>query len=103
MAAPAEPRLLRSIGRWDLVAVVLNGVIGAGIFGLPSKVFALVGPYSLISFVACALAVFVIVLGFAEVAGRFRDTGGPDFFPPPPSRPPARFPPGAVARGPRAC
>jgi amino acid transporter len=76
----AEPRLLRSIGRWDLVAVVLNGVIGAGIFGLPSKVFALVGPYSLISFVACAFAVFVIVLCFAEVAGRFRDTGGPYLF-----------------------
>jgi len=80
MAAPSEFGLLRSIGRWDLVAVVLNGVIGAGIFGLPSKVFALVGPYSLISFFACALAVFVIVLCFAEVAGRFTGTGGPYLF-----------------------
>ena len=59
---------------------MLNGVIGAGIFGLPSKVFALVGPYSLISFFACALAVFVIVLCFAEVAGRFTGTGGPYLF-----------------------
>jgi len=25
----------------DLVAVTINGVIGAGIFGLPAKVFAL--------------------------------------------------------------
>src|SRR5258708_20812241 len=80
MSAPVESGLLRSIGRWDLVAVVLNGVIGAGIFGLPSKIFALVGQYSLSSFAACALAVFVIVLCFAEVAGRFRDTGGPYLF-----------------------
>src|SRR5450756_660822 len=29
--------LVRSLRRWDLVGVVLNGVIGAGIFGLPSK------------------------------------------------------------------
>src|SRR5665647_3227733 len=33
--------LVRSLRRWDLVGVVLNGVIGAGIFGLPSNVFAI--------------------------------------------------------------
>jgi APA family basic amino acid/polyamine antiporter len=44
------PSLLRSLRRWDLVAVVLNGVIGAGIFGLPSKVFNLSGTYSLLAF-----------------------------------------------------
>src|SRR5262245_60329504 len=82
MAAPPppQPSLLRSIGRWDLAAVVINGVIGAGIFGLPSKVFALVGPYSLFSFFACAICVLIIVACFAEVAGRFRDTGGPYLF-----------------------
>ena len=44
MAQPIEERLVRGIGRWDLVAVAINGIIGAGIFGLPSKVFALIGP-----------------------------------------------------------
>src|SRR4030088_1883873 len=69
--------LLRGIRKWDLVAVAINAVIGAGIFGLPSKVFALIGSYSLIAFVACALVVTLIVLCFAEVGSRFDETGGP--------------------------
>jgi amino acid transporter len=69
--------LIRGIRRWDLVAVAINGIIGAGIFGLPSKVFALTGPYSLLAFVVCALVVALIVLCFAEVSSRFSETGGP--------------------------
>ncbi len=69
--------LIRGIRRWDLVAVAINGIIGAGIFGLPSKVYALIGPYSLMAFVACALVVTLIVLCFAEVGSRFSGTGGP--------------------------
>jgi amino acid transporter len=72
--------LLRSLRRWDVVGVVLNGVIGAGIFGLASRVFALSGPYSLVAFGACAVCVSLIVLAFAEVAGRFSATGGPYLF-----------------------
>src|SRR6266478_1961630 len=74
---PSEAGLLRGIRKWDLVAVTINGVIGAGIFGLPAKVFALIGSYSLIAFVACALVVTLIVLCFAEVGSRFDETGGP--------------------------
>src|SRR5213082_1158133 len=69
--------LVRGIRRWDLVAVTINGIIGAGIFGLPSKVYALIGSYSLIAFVACALVVLLIILCFAEVGSRFDETGGP--------------------------
>src|SRR6266700_8244884 len=69
--------LVRGIGRWDLVAVAINGIIGAGIFGLPSKVFSLIGSYSLLAFVACALVVTLIILCFAEVGSRFDETGGP--------------------------
>jgi APA family basic amino acid/polyamine antiporter len=69
--------LVRGIRKWDLVAVTINGVIGAGIFGLPAKAFALIGSYSLIAFVACALVVLLIVLCFAEVSSRFDETGGP--------------------------
>jgi amino acid transporter len=79
--APAShPGLDRSLRRRDLVAVVINGVIGAGIFGLPSKMFALAGDFSLLSFVVCLLCVSFIVLSFAEVASRFSETGGPYFF-----------------------
>ena len=69
--------LVRGIRRWDLVAIAINGIIGAGIFGLPSKVYALIGPYSVIAFIACALVVALIILCFAEVGSRFDDTGGP--------------------------
>src|SRR5256712_6846867 len=69
--------LVRGIRRWDLVAITINGIIGAGIFGLPSRVFSLIGPYSLIAFVACALVVTLIILCFAEVGSRFNETGGP--------------------------
>ena len=76
--APGPPRgLAREIRRWDIVAVVINAIIGAGIFGLPSKVHALIGPYSLFAFAACAVVVTLIILCFAEVASRFRETGGP--------------------------
>ena len=69
--------LVRGIRRWDLAAIAINGIIGAGIFGLPSKVFSLIGNYSIIAFVACALLVALIILCFAEVGSRFDDTGGP--------------------------
>lgn len=69
--------LVRGIRRWDLVAIAINGIIGAGIFGLPSKVHGLVGPYSLLAFVVCAAVVTLIILCFAEVGSRFAETGGP--------------------------
>jgi amino acid transporter len=69
--------LVRGIRRWDLVAITINGIIGAGIFGLPAKVYALIGTYSLFAFVACAIVVVLIILCFAEVSSRFEDTGGP--------------------------
>lgn len=69
--------LVRGIRRWDLVAITINGIIGAGIFGLPAKVFSLIGSYSLFAFAACALVVTLIILCFAEVSSRFDKTGGP--------------------------
>jgi amino acid transporter len=68
---------VRGIRRWDLLALMVNSTIGAGIFGLPSRVYALVGPWSLPAFVACAALVAIVILCFAEVASRFDRTGGP--------------------------
>jgi APA family basic amino acid/polyamine antiporter len=69
--------LVRGIRRWDLVLLVLNAIIGAGIFGLPSRVFAQVGSYSLFAYLVCAVLVVLIILCFAEVSSRFQVTGGP--------------------------
>ncbi|MFN8138638.1 MAG: APC family permease [Fimbriimonadales bacterium] len=77
MAEAGTERLDRGIRRWDLVALVLNAVIGAGIFGLPAKAFALVGSYSVFAYVGCALLVILVVLCFAELSSRVSATGGP--------------------------
>src|SRR6266850_4250023 len=77
MSTTPREGLVRGIRRWDLVAITINGIIGAGIFGLPAKVYNLIGSYSLIAFIACALVVTLIILCFAEVGSRFDETGGP--------------------------
>ena len=77
MQNKSDADLVRGIRRWDLVAIAINGIIGAGIFGLPSKVYSLIGTYSIIAFFACAFVVALIILCFAEVSSRFDETGGP--------------------------
>ena len=57
--------------------MIINSIIGAGIFGLPSKIFGLTGVYSIAAFFVCAAIVFVFILCFAEVGSRFNTTGGP--------------------------
>lgn len=75
--AATKPELVRAMSRFDLTALALNGIIGAGIFGLPSTAARLLGVSSLLAFLACAFIVYVFVLCFAEVASRFSDSGGP--------------------------
>ncbi len=72
----SEEKLVRGISRWDLTAIAINTIIGAGIFGLPAKVTALIGSWSLVAFVVCTLIIGLIVLCFAEVSSRFQTTGG---------------------------
>lgn len=69
--------LKRGIQKWDLIFLIINSVIGAGIFALPAKVFALSGVYSIFAFLLCALVMMVLILVFAEVSSRFEQTGGP--------------------------
>jgi amino acid transporter len=73
----AEAPLIRGLRKWDLVALVINSVVGAGIFGLPSQVYALARTYSLAAYAVAAVAIGLIVVCFAEVGSRFGATGGP--------------------------
>ncbi len=72
-----DGRLLRELGRWDLLALVINGIVGAGIFGLPAKVQSLLGVDGLWAILVCAAIIGLVILCFAEVASRFEETGGP--------------------------
>ena len=77
MLKPTPSGLIRGIYRWDLLGLAINGIVGAGIFGLPSQVYRYTGRYSVVAFVVCALVISSIVLCFAEVGGRFSESGGP--------------------------
>ena len=72
-----RPALVRAIGRWALTAVVINCVIGSGVFGLPAPLVALTGAWSPVAVLLTGACVFPIVICFAEVASRFDDAGGP--------------------------
>jgi amino acid transporter len=69
--------LVRAIGRWSLTALVVNTVIGASIFGLPSLIAARLGSLSPLAYPAAGLGVIVIALCLSEVASQFTDAGGP--------------------------
>src|SRR5271170_8257203 len=77
--APDHPRvgLVRSIRRSDLTAAIVNGVIGSGIFGLPSTIAGLAGAWSPVVALLGGLGFLAILLCFAEVASRFAEPGGP--------------------------
>ena len=71
-----ETRLVRALGRWDFTALVVNGVIGSSIFGMPAALAALTGAWSPLAMLLAALGILPIVLCHAEVASRFREAGG---------------------------
>jgi APA family basic amino acid/polyamine antiporter len=75
-----EESLVRGIGRWTLIAFALNLTVGAGILGLPARLQALAGNYSIAVIVACGLLMVLIALCFAEVGSRFDRTGGPQLY-----------------------
>jgi amino acid transporter len=68
--------LKRAISRWEIVALALNDVIGSGIYLLPATAAALLGPASLAAIAVAGLAVFLLILCFAEAACYFDQPGG---------------------------
>ncbi|HZK78865.1 MAG TPA: amino acid permease [Gemmatimonadaceae bacterium] len=71
---------MRAIGRWGFIAVVINSVVGSGVFGLPSALAGFAGAWSPLTVLIAGAGVFLVVLCLAEVAGRFDETGGPYLF-----------------------
>ena len=59
-----------------MTGLVINAIIGGGIFGLPGELTHLVGRASPIAMVAGALGMAVILACMVEVASQFSDAGG---------------------------
>ena len=55
--------LVRAIGRWSLAALMLNTIIGASIFGLPSLLAAHLGRFSPAGYLVTAVGIAAIAGG----------------------------------------
>jgi basic amino acid/polyamine antiporter, APA family len=67
----------RQIGRWALTGLMINSIIGSGVFGVPGELARLLGTASPLACIAAGLAVAVIIACFVEVGSQFSDSGGP--------------------------
>jgi len=72
----SQPELVRAIGRWSMVALAVNSIVGSGIFGLPAPVAGFVGRASPFAVLLAGAGTGVIIACYAEVASQFTDTGG---------------------------
>ncbi len=76
-ASTGTKQLVRGIGIFGSAFLVLNGMIGAGIFTTPTEVAVQAGAWSPWLFLAVGLLVITVVLTFAELSSYFRISGGP--------------------------
>jgi len=75
---PTGPDALpRQLGVGALWLLIINGMIGAGIFGIPAEAARLVGDFSPLLFLLTALLMAPVLLCFAELSSATRETGGP--------------------------
>ncbi len=72
----SAPALRRVVGRWQIVGLALNDVVGSGVYLLPAAAAALLGPASLLAVLVAGLAVLLVVLCFAEAGSYFDQPGG---------------------------
>jgi amino acid transporter len=75
-----SPGLHRGLGRFDVVALCVNSIVGAGVFAMPAKIAADAGRYSLAGIFAAFLTVGFLALSLAEVSSRYQVTGGPQVY-----------------------
>ena len=77
MSDTPPPKLVRAIGRLSLTALVVNGIVGSGIYGLPSEIIRQLGTFSPWAYVFGALGIAAVMACFAEVGSQFPECGGP--------------------------
>lgn len=75
--ASQPEQLRRVISRFSIAVLVINGIVGAGIFGMPGKAANLTGAFSPIIFVICGVLMSTLMISFAQAASYFHGTGGP--------------------------
>lgn len=75
-ATASSPTLVQAIGRWSFAALVLNTIIGTGVFVLPGTLGGTLGWSSMFAWLLAAGLSGAMIFSFAEVASRFSKAGG---------------------------
>jgi basic amino acid/polyamine antiporter, APA family len=76
-SSPQSPGFLRAVSRWEIVALSVNDVVGAGVYLiLPVAAATLLGAASVWAILAASVGVLLIVLCFAEAGSMFDQPGG---------------------------
>lgn len=79
-AAEAEARptaaTRRRLGLFDVLAVGVNATVGSGVFALPDDMQRAMGGWSPLAYLFCAILLLPVALSFAELSGRFDESGG---------------------------
>ena len=73
---PAAAGLTRAVGRWQILGLSINSVVGSGVYLLPATAFALLGPFSVWGVLAAGLTVSLLVLCYAKAASHFEGKTG---------------------------
>ena len=73
----SDTKLKREIGTLAAGFLVLNGIIGAGIFGLPGRLMEVAGSFSPWLFIIFGILIITVVWSFAAISSYFSSTGGP--------------------------
>ena len=75
-AAAAQPELDRSIGRFQLFAYTLGGMLGAGIYGLVGRAAGDLGNAVWLGFAVAMVAALLTGLSYASIGSRYPRAGG---------------------------
>ena len=73
--------LKRSLGLLDCVLLSIGGMVGSAIFVFPGATGGLVGPASVLAWVAAGVLISAIALVYTELSLAFPKAGGPAVFP----------------------
>lgn len=68
--------LSASLSRWQLLAMGVGAIVGAGIFVVLGEAINEAGPSVLVSFVFAAVAAGLTAFAYAELASKIRGSGG---------------------------
>ncbi|HIY70854.1 MAG TPA: APC family permease [Candidatus Luteimonas excrementigallinarum] len=71
-----QPALLRAVGRWQVVGLSINDVVGSGIYLLPAAAFAMLGSFSIWAVLLAGATVGLLVLCYAKASSYFDQPGG---------------------------